>query len=150
MAVLQFSDILSEFDTDPGNLIPLLQRVQQEVGYISEESVAEISRHLKCSENEIYGVATFYSQFRFNAPGRNSIRICLGTACHVRGGQNLAEALQREIGIAPGETTADGRFDLDRVACLGCCALAPVVQVNGDIYGQMTINRLRKILDQYE
>jgi NADH-quinone oxidoreductase subunit E len=135
---------------EEGNLIPLLQRVQGQYGYISEDAVREISQHLKISENQIFGVASFYSQFRFTAPGRNSIKVCLGTACHVRGGQILLLAIQRQLDICPGETTEDRRFDLQRVACLGCCALAPVIQINDDIYSRMTVIRLKEILERYE
>ncbi|KPL01177.1 MAG: hypothetical protein AMJ91_01070 [candidate division Zixibacteria bacterium SM23_73_3] len=142
--------IFSGFKSEEGNLIPILQRVQEKRGYISEEAIKRISRFLKISENQIFGVASFYSQFRFDAPGRNSIKVCLGTACHVRGGQILCEAVERELDISPGQTTKDKRFDLERVACLGCCALAPVIQINDDIYSRMTVIRLKEILDKYE
>ena len=140
----------SEFKGEEGDLIPILQRIQEKLGYISKEAVRHVSRFLKISENQIYGVASFYSQFRFTKPGRNSIKVCMGTACHVRGGQILGEAVERELDISPGQTTKDKRFDLQRVACLGCCALAPVVQINDDIYSQMTVIRLKEILDKYE
>jgi NADH-quinone oxidoreductase subunit E len=143
-------EIFSGCQGEEGDLIPLLQRVQEKHGYISEEAIGQISRFLKISENQIYGVASFYSQFRFAAPGRNSIKVCLGTACHVQGGQILLDAVERELDISPGETTVDGRFDLHRVACLGCCALAPVVQINDDIYSRMTVIRLKEILPNYE
>lgn len=145
-----YARIFSGFGGEEGDLIPILQKVQERFGYISQEAVERISRFLKISENQIFGVASFYSQFRFDAPGRNSIRVCLGTACHVRGGQILCEAVERELEIIPGQTTTDGRFDLERVACLGCCALAPVIQVNDDIYSRMTVIRLKEILDKYE
>ena len=95
-------------------------------------------------------MASFYSQFRFNPPGRHSIKICLGTACHVQGGDFLLNALQLEIGIAPGQTTDDGRFDLERVACLGCCALAPVLMVDEDIHSRMSVIKLKQVLGTYE
>ena len=138
------------FKGQEGDLIPILQRAQETFGYIPKQAVRRISLFLRISENQIYGVASFYSQFRFTPPGRNSIKVCLGTACHVRGGQILCEAVERELDIQPGETTADGRYDLERVACLGCCALAPVVQINDDIYSRMTVIRLKEILDRYE
>jgi NADH-quinone oxidoreductase subunit E len=94
-------------------------------------------------------VASFYSQFRFTEPGRHHIKLCLGTACHVRGGQLLLDALQRELDIVPGQTTQDRRFDLERVACLGCCALAPVLQIDDDIYSRMTVIRLKEIMEKY-
>lgn len=134
---------------DHGDLIPMLQQIQEKFGYLSPESVQEVARSLHVSENEVYGVASFYTQFRFLAPGRHSIKICLGTACHVKGGQNLLESLQRELKISPGETTPDGLFDLQRVACLGCCALAPVLQIDDQIYGRVTNARLKRILENY-
>jgi NADH-quinone oxidoreductase subunit E len=144
------AELFSGYQGQEGDLIPILQRVQEKQGYISEDAIGHISRFLKISENQIYGVASFYSQFRFTEPGRNSIKVCLGTACHVRGGQILLDAVQRELDISPGETTADGRFDVQRVACLGCCALAPVLQINDDIYSRMTVIRLKEILQNYE
>jgi NADH-quinone oxidoreductase subunit E len=142
--------ILSRYSRKLDELIPILQDVQREFGYIGSELVKKISRYLRISENQIYGVASFYAQFRFTAPGRNSIRVCLGTACHVRGGATLLEMLERGLEITCGETTPDGRFDLERVACLGCCALSPVVQINKDIYSRMTVTKLTELLKAYE
>lgn len=141
--------LFSGFQGQEGELIPLLQKVQGQKGYISPEAIEEISRFLRISENQIFGVASFYSQFRFTPPGRHHIRVCLGTACHVRGGQVLVDALQRTLDVSPGQTTADRRFDLQRVACLGCCALAPVMQVDDDVYSRMTVIRLAEILERY-
>jgi NADH-quinone oxidoreductase subunit E len=146
----KYDHVFDGFVGERGDLIPILQRVNEAFGYISEDATKHISQFLKISENEIIGVASFYSQFRFVEPGRNSIKICLGTACHVWGGETLSDAVQREYHIGPGETTEDKRFDLQRVACLGCCALAPVVQVNEDIHSRVTANSLLKILEQYE
>lgn len=146
----KYVDLFSTFLGEPGDLIPILQRVQQKFGYISEESTRMISRFLRISESRIYGVASFYSQFRFVPPGRHSIKVCLGTACHVGGGGALSRSVQHELGVAHGETTADRRFDFQRVACLGCCALAPVVQVGADVHSRVTPIRLKQILDQYE
>ncbi len=142
--------ILSQYSRTLDELIPILQDVQSEFGYIGSELVKKISRYLRISENQIYGVASFYAQFRFTAPGRNSIRVCLGTACHVRGGATLLEMLERGLEITCGETTPDGRFDLERVACLGCCALSPVVQINKNIYSRMTVTKLTELLKVYE
>jgi NADH-quinone oxidoreductase subunit E len=135
---------------DKSNLIAILQQVQKVEGYITPEAVSSISSHLSISRSQIFSVASFYSQFKFNPPGRNSIRICLGTACHVQGGDFLLNALHSEIGISPNETTPDGKFDLERVACLGCCALAPVVMINDDIFSNMSVVKLKEILNQYE
>ena len=138
------------FKGDEGDLIPLLQLTQKKHGYLHEDEIKNIAHFLKISENQIYGVASFYSQFRFNEPGRNVIKVCLGTACHVSGGQILREFLERELEIRAGETTKDKRFELQRVACLGCCALAPVVQVNDDTYSQVSVIKLNEILEKYE
>ncbi len=135
---------------DVDNLIPILQKVQSKQGFISPEAVRQISKKLRISRSRIFGVASFYSQFRFNPPGRHSIKICLGSACHVQGGDFLLNALQMEIGIMPGQTTPDGRFDLERLACLGCCALAPVMMVNKDIHSQISVTKLKHILEKYE
>jgi len=146
----EYQEVFSGFRGTPGDLIPILQSLQQKQGYISQEAVREISRFLKVTENHIFGVASFYSQFRFTPPGRHSIKVCLGTACHVRGGQILLQTLERELAVTTGQTTPDRRFDLQRVACLGCCALAPVVAVDNDIYSRVTVVRLAKMLSEYE
>jgi NADH-quinone oxidoreductase subunit E len=143
--------ILDKFEPgDKSTLIPILQGVQKENGYITSEAVDQISAHLLISRSQIFGVASFYSQFKFNPPGRHSIKICLGTACHVQGGDFLLNALKSEIGISPNETTEDGRFDLERVACLGCCALAPVVMIDGIIYSNMSVVKLKDLLSKHE
>jgi len=142
--------LLRSFKGEEGDLIPILQKFQQKSGFISEEAVRTISQFLKLSENQIFGVASFYSQFRFTAPGRHSIKVCLGTACHVKGGQIICEAVSRHLEVKPGETTENGQFDLQRVACLGCCALAPVIQVDKDIHSRMAVIRLKEVLHKYE
>lgn len=132
------------------DLISILQHIQAKEGYLSKEALRQVSEHLNISRSNIYGVATFYSQFRFNPPGRHSIKICLGTACHVQGGDFILNALQMEIGISPGETTQDGRFDLERVACLGCCALAPVMMIDQEIHSRMSVIKIKQVLSRYE
>ena len=129
------------------DLVPALQRVQAAFGYLPEDSVRRIARWLKLSESEVFGVATFYAQFRFTPPGRHHLRVCLGTACHVKGGVQMMETLERRLGVGAGETTADGEYDVERVACLGCCALAPVVTLDEDIHGQMSVLQLQELLD---
>lgn len=141
---------LATFRPEEEELIPMLQHVQKTHGYISEASVNQIANYLQVSESKIFGVATFYTQFRFAKPGENLIRVCLGTACHVQGGTPLSEEIQNILGIAPGETTPDGRFEFQQVACLGCCAQAPLVEINGQIYGKMTPDKLRKILKSHD
>jgi len=132
-----FAEIEHEFPRQKADLIPALQSIQNAYGYLPREAIFKISRRLKISESEIYGVATFYAQFRFTPPGKHHLKVCLGTACHVKGGEQMLEALKYLFAIKPGETTADGKYDLERVACLGCCALAPVVVVNNEVHGRM-------------
>lgn len=138
------------FSGKPEELIPLLQSCQKQYGYISEEHVRQIARFLKISEGHIYGVASFYSQFQFEKPGENNVRVCLGTSCHVQGGEQLSREIQDTLGIGPGKTTPDHRFDFHEVACLGCCALAPVVEINGKIYAKMTPDKLHDALVDHE
>ncbi|MGB7296712.1 MAG: NAD(P)H-dependent oxidoreductase subunit E [Candidatus Aminicenantales bacterium] len=144
------SELKREFKGERGDLIPVLQRMQALHGYLLPDAVRAVSRWLKISENEIFGVATFYAQFRFHPPGRHHVRICLGTACHVRGGEQILLTAQQRLGIGTGETTSDGEYDLERVACLGCCALAPVVSFDEKIYSQMSVLKVQRILDEHK
>jgi NADH-quinone oxidoreductase subunit E len=142
----QLADILAPYKGEKGATIPVLQQVQQELGYLSEETVSEIAKFLNLSENEVFGVASFYAQFRFTRPGEHSIKVCLGTACHVRGGERIMEAMERELGIPAGGTTSDYKFGLERVACFGSCALAPVIVIDNKVYGRMTPGGAKEIL----
>ena len=150
MAKDAIREMTQESKGEPADLIPVLQRVQEAEGCLSPGAVRRVSRWLKISEHEIYGVATFYAQFRFSPPGKHHIKACLGTACHVKGGEQMLDVLERRLGIRPGETTADGEYDLERVACLGCCALAPVVTIDGKTYGEMSVLKLQRSLDERE
>jgi NADH-quinone oxidoreductase subunit E len=135
---------------DRGFLIPILQDVQQFHGYIAPRVVNEIQDFTGVAAGEIFGVATFYSQFRFTEPGKHSIKVCLGTACHVRGGSRILEWMEHQLQIKAGDTTPDGHFSLEHVACFGCCALAPVVMVDKDVHGRMSSTRGQKLLKKYE
>lgn len=150
MAITPTSTVMDRFAGKREDLIPILQKVQEVEGFISADSVEMISRKLRISENEVYGVATFYAQFRFTPPGEHHIYICMGTACHVRGGEQLLNSLQYRLGIKEGETTPDMKYDLNRVACLGCCALAPVVKIDDEIYSQMSVLKLIGVMDEYD
>ncbi len=130
-------------------LIPILQEVQESVGYLSRESIIRIGRHLDLPASKIFGVATFYNQFRFQAQGKYVIQICRGTACHVKGSLALLDILRHELGIEPGETTKDGMFTLEVVACIGACGLAPVISVNGEFYADMTSKKVRDLVEEY-
>ena len=134
---------------DRGFLIPILQEVQEHYGYISSDVVDEIARYTKVPAGEIYGVASFYSQFRFTEPGKHTVQVCLGTACHVRGSERILGLLEHQLKIKSGETTADGAFSLERAACFGCCALAPVVMVDRDVHGRISSTKAQKLLRQY-
>jgi NADH-quinone oxidoreductase subunit E len=149
MSSIPFSSVVSDFQGAPADLIPVLQKVQSAYGYLSPDSIRRIARWLKISENEIYGVATFFAQFRFTLPGEHAIKVCLGTACHVRGGEQILAVLQRRLEVNPGQTTGDGKYQLDRVACLGCCALAPVLAIDDRIYGQTSVLKVQRILDDH-
>ncbi len=147
---ISYDKILHAYPREEGSLIPLLQKAQSINRYISLEIVEVVADYLGMTESQVYGVASFYSQFRFTEPGKHSISVCLGTACHVNGGETLLDTFERELDIKPGECTADKKFDLNRVACLGCCALAPVVKVDDDIYSQVNIIKLKEIWSSYE
>jgi NADH-quinone oxidoreductase E subunit len=134
---------------DRGFLIPILQEVQEHYGYISPDVVDEVADFTKVSPGEIYGVASFYSQFRFDKPGKHIVQVCLGTACHVRGSERILELLEHQLKDKSGETTPDGLFSLVRTACFGCCALAPVVVVDKDVHGRMSSTKAQKLLRRY-
>ncbi len=131
------------------SLIPILQEAQLMFGYLPEEAVSEIAQYLGISRSDIYGVASFYAQFRFERQGEHAVRVCQGTACHVRGGKRIMTEAVQALGIQPNQTTPDYKFSLERVACFGACALAPVMVVDKTVYGRMTTPRVKKIISQY-
>ena len=143
----ELQEIFESHGSSRDNLIPILQEVQDRKGYLSPQSVGQVAEFLGLSENDVYGVATFYAQFRFHPPGRHHIKVCEGTACHVRGSRLIVEAVTRKIGISPGETTLDREFSLERVACFGSCALAPVVVLDDKVYGRMTTRKMQKLIE---
>ena len=140
------AQVLSQFKGEARELIPMLQKVQGALGYLSEESLLEIARFSKVPAATVFGVATFYAQFRLEPVGEYIIHVCRGTACHVRGGNNVLGAVQEILKIKDGETTPDFRFTLETVACLGVCALAPVIVINGKVYGKMNPKRIDNVL----
>ncbi len=147
--VEQIENMLASYKGEKGGLIPMLQKVQQRLGYLSPEAVSQIAKLLNISESEIFGVASFYAQFRFTPSGEHSVKVCLGTACHVRGGVRILETVERELNIVPGGTTQDYKFSLERVACFGCCALAPVMVIDKEVYGRMAPAKAKQILAEY-
>ena len=138
--------ILTEGRRDPAHLIDILQDIQAAEGYLSRESMLEAARFLDLPASSVWGVATFYNQFRFTPPGKRPVKVCMGTACHLAGGRLVLEATARELGIEIGGITSDGEFSLERVACIGCCALAPVVTIGEEAYPRMTAPRIEEVL----
>jgi NADH-quinone oxidoreductase subunit E len=132
------------------DLSPLLQEIQAGYGYLPPRVLLEMSRRTGIPASQIYGVATFYEQFHLEPHGRHTVRCCRGTACHVKGGHGMIQAISRTLGITEGQTTPDIRFTFETVACLGTCFLAPVIMVDNDYYGNMTSARIRGILDRYK
>jgi len=130
-------------------LIPILQDVQKREGYLSMDAVVKIGLRLNLPTSKIYGVATFYNQFRFQATGKYHVMICRGTACHVKGSAAILKELQRNLRIEPGQTTRDGLFSLEVVACIGACGLAPVISINGEFHGNLTTDGIGKLLNSY-
>jgi NADH-quinone oxidoreductase subunit E len=142
--------ILRRFGRKRENLIPILQEVQGKLGYLPREAMLEIAEFMGIPEIDVYSVVTFYNQFRLNPPGRHSIRVCLGTACHMKGGYITLDAWRRRLGIDRGETTSDREFDLDTVACVGCCTMAPVTVVDGKPEAKVEPTKVDGILLSFE
>lgn len=144
----EVAEVLRRYE-HPGRdtLIPILQDVQEAEGYLSRDSIRSISELLKLPMSKIYGVATFYNQFRFQPNGKYHVQVCRGTACHVKGSLQVLETVQRELGIKPGQTTRDGLFSLEVVACIGACGLAPVIAINGQFFAKMTPERIREVFE---
>ncbi len=142
-------NILASFRGHRSEIIPILQAVQHEFGYLPEQEMKEIAKFLRVPESQVYGVATFYAQFYFTPRGKHEIKVCLGTACHVRGANKILDALERELGICCGETTSDALFSLEKVACVGSCALAPVVMIDDNVYGRLETKKVKEVLGKY-
>ncbi|MCK5064954.1 MAG: NADH-quinone oxidoreductase subunit NuoE [Candidatus Fermentibacteraceae bacterium] len=145
----KFSYRLWRYNGAPGELIPLLQSAQEHFGYIPRRAINYISGVTGIPESDIYGVITFYSQFRLRPMGKYVVRACAGTACHVSGAKMIIETIEDELGIEVGDTSEDGMFTLNTVACIGCCSLAPVIMINDETYGRLTPASLRKLLRRY-
>lgn len=137
---------IETYDRSPSSLIPLLQKTQEVFGYLPREALEKIADYLGVPVTRVLGVATFYAQFRFEPLGKYVIKVCHGTACHVNGAENIAQALREETGIDEGQTTPDGLITVERVACLGCCSLAPVIMINDKVYGKLTGEAVRKLI----
>ena len=129
------------------HLIPILQEVQERLGYLSEEAGAQIGRHMRIPASKIYGVATFYNQFRFQPKGKYHIQLCRGTACHVKGSAKVLETLTKTLGIEAGKTSGDGLFSIEVVACMGACALSPAISINGEVFAKVSQAKLLNLLE---
>jgi len=147
---VELMELLGHYRDYEGGLIPVLQGAQEIYGYLPAEVLEKISQELNLPFSEVFGVVTFYAQFHLKPRGRNIIRVCLGTACHVLGGSKIFSALQDELGVANGGTTEDLRFTLESVACIGACGLAPCIMINDDTHGRLVPSDMKKILEQYE
>ncbi|MFO8010043.1 MAG: NAD(P)H-dependent oxidoreductase subunit E [Dehalococcoidia bacterium] len=139
-----------KFSKDRRNLIPILQEAQSLLGYLPHEAMQGIAGFLRIPAIDVFSVVTFYNQFRLNPPGKHSIRVCLGTACHIAGGKIILDSWKRRLNIGTRETTPDRGFDLDTVACVGCCAMAPVTVIDGQVNGRITPTRVDGILLSYK
>jgi len=145
----ELDGIIEEFDNDRENLIMILQAIQRHFNYLPRATISYLAEKIGVPYSKIYGVATFYSTFSLAPRGRNIISICLGTACHVRGGERVKEKIEDSLSISDGETTGDMRFTLESVRCIGCCSLGPVVKINEDMHGRIASDDVDNILEQY-
>lgn len=149
-AILQVNQIISSFERDSNCLIHILQEIQAKLGYVSLVSQRKIADYLGVPASKVFGIVSFYNYFKTNPPGRHQIHVCMGTACYVRGARKLIDKIKADFKIVPGETTSDHRFSLEEVRCVGCCAIGPVITVDGDVYGGMTAEKITSVLEKYE
>ena len=145
----QLSNIFKKHRGERNGLIPILLEIQKELGFLPKEAMKEVAHFLGMKPIDVWGVATFFNQFRLTPLGRNHVKVCMGTACHLAGGRLVSEALERELSIKVGETSADGHFSLERVACIGCCMLAPVAVIKDKIYPKMSPFKVEESLIPY-
>jgi len=145
----ELDEVLGRHGTDRSDLIPVLQDAQGELGYLSEETMLAVARRLRIPTSAVYGVTTFYAQFYLKPQGLHRVLVCRGTACHVRRAREINDSVERKLGIEDGETTEDLFFSFETVACLGTCALAPVMVIDGEYHGGMTPERVEAVLDEY-
>lgn len=141
--------LLQEFLGKKGVLVPILQKIQDEFGYLPRPAMEYVAKRLHIPASKVFGVATFYAQFHLHPRGKNIVRVCRGTACHVRGVSKVAEKMQEILGVGVGQTTADMKFTYEEVACIGACGLAPVMMINEQTYGKLTPEKLQDILKEY-
>ena len=146
----RLNEILASYQGKEEELIPILQQVQQVFGYLPESAMKRIAKFVKLPESTVFGVGTFYAQFKLVPSGRNIVRVCRGTACHVRGGARILREVEKHLGIKPGESSPDLEYCLETVACIGACALAPTMVVNNGTHGEMTTKKVAEVLVQFK
>jgi NADH-quinone oxidoreductase subunit E len=146
----ELKKVIEQYRGKPGAVISVLEHIQETHGYLPKEVLEQVSQELKVHLSQLFSMATFYSAFSLTPRGKHTLHVCLGTACHVRGGARILKGLSKQLGIKPGETTEDRNFTLETLRCVGCCSLAPVVKVGDDIYGYNTVDKTRGILPKYE
>jgi NADH-quinone oxidoreductase E subunit len=144
--LLELGPILSRYTSIREDIIPILHEVQREIGYLSPEAIKQVAEYLNLSASTVYGVATFYSAFKFKPSGKHSIKVCRGTACHIKGTGQVLDEIEKRLGVKAGETTADGKYTLETEACFGSCALAPVVVLDGKAHGRVTPSTINSML----
>jgi len=142
--------ILNNYEGKKEELIPILQAVQVEFGYLPERAMFKVARFTRVSEARVYAVATFYAQFKFNPIGKNHVVVCRGTACHVRGAKRVLEEIERQLGIKEGQTTKDLKFSLETVACIGACGLSPCIVINGKVYAKLNSKKIEELFKNYK
>lgn len=142
--------ITHKHNVQPGAVIPVLQEIQETCGYVPPAAIQRIGDNMGVPASEIFGIVTFYAQFRLKPLGKNLIKVCHGTACHLGGAERVSDTLCQRVGAKEGETSADGNFTVERVACLGCCSLAPCVMVNGEVHGRLTPELVGKVVNLQE
>jgi len=142
--------IAHKHNVQPGAVIPALQEIQDAYGYVPPAAIERIAENIGVPSSEIYGIVTFYSQFRLEPVGENLIKVCHGTACHLSGAERIAQAIAQATGAEEGETSRDGKFTVERVACLGCCSLAPCTMINNEVHGRLTPESISKIVGQVQ
>lgn len=142
----QLDEILAGFTGNKSEVIPILQQVQQKFGYLPQEAMKRIAAFVKVPECTLFGVATFYAQFKLTPTGKNLVRVCRGTACHVKGGARILKEVENRLGIKPGQNTPDMEYALETVACIGACALAPTMTINNEVHGEMTTKKVAELL----
>lgn len=149
MSMEQIDKIINKYANEKGVLIQLLLDIQRELNWIPKEAIVRINQRLKIPVSEIYRVASFYTALSLKPRGRHLVRVCSGTACYVRGGPRILDCVERALGIKPSETTADKKFSLETVNCLGCCALGPVVEIDGQYHGKLNSANVAQLLSKY-